>query len=90
MFRLSIFLICMLLASAPALAQADMPQPSGPADLRVDGRPNKREGLPPSAADRDNGNHDNRVYQSDCAEVDQLNPNARPGYQARVRQACGR
>jgi len=85
------FAVCLLglmTASAPALAQVDLRQPNGPVDLRVDGRPNNRAGLPPSAADRNNGARDNPIYQSDCAEVEQLNPNARPRYQARVRRAC--
>jgi hypothetical protein len=57
-------------------------------DGRVDGRANKNEGLPPSAADRSNGKFDNPVSQDDCNEVDALSPGARPGYQARVRDAC--
>jgi hypothetical protein len=39
------------------------------------------EGLPPSAADKDNGTFDNSIVPSDCAEV------ARPGWQARVQSA---
>lgn len=70
--------------AVPALAQVDLRQPNGPVDLRVDGRPNKRVGLPPSAADKGNGTRQNPIYQSDCAEVDQLNPGARPRYQSRV------
>ncbi|MBR0691373.1 hypothetical protein JQ612_17700 [Bradyrhizobium manausense] len=82
-------LIGLLAGAAPALAQVDTRQPNGPVDLRVDGRPNKRVGLPPSAADRGNGTRENPIYESDCAEVEQLNPNARQRYQARVRRACG-
>ncbi|WP_143198655.1 hypothetical protein [Bradyrhizobium sp. AS23.2] len=96
MYRFTVCLI-FLMASAPALAQNywrsqggfDSRQPNGPVDLRVDGRANKREGLPPSAADKSNGTHQNPIYESDCAEVDQLNPNARQRYQSRVRRACG-
>jgi hypothetical protein len=63
-------------------------QSNGQIDERVDGRANKNEGLPPSAADKANGKFDNPVSQQDCNEVDALNPDARPGYQARVRAAC--
>jgi hypothetical protein len=63
-------------------------QSNGQVNERVDGRANKNEGLPPSAADKANGKFDNPVYQQDCNEVDALNPDARPGYQARVRAAC--
>jgi hypothetical protein len=62
---------------------------SGQVDPRVDGRPNRNEGLPPSAADRDNRRFDNPIDPGDCAEVDSLSPDARPGWQARVRSACG-
>jgi hypothetical protein len=88
MSRFTTCFIGVVLVSTPALAQVDLRQPNGPVDLRVDGRPNKREGLPPSAADKGNGTRQNSIYQSDCAEVDQLNPNARPRYQDRVRRAC--
>ncbi|MDN3277978.1 hypothetical protein QWJ07_27190 [Frankia sp. RB7] len=87
--RCFICLIGLMIASAPALAQVDLRQPNGPIDQRVDGRSNKREGLPPSAADKNNSIRDNPIYQSDCAEVDQLNTNARSRYQDRVRRACG-
>ncbi|MEH2485858.1 hypothetical protein V1280_001797 [Bradyrhizobium sp. AZCC 2230] len=87
--RFTVCLMCLMAVSAPALAQVDLRQPNGPVDLRVDGRPNKRVGLPPSAADRGNGTRQNPVYESDCAEVAQLNPSARQGYQSRVRRACG-
>jgi hypothetical protein len=63
-------------------------QANGQVDPRVDGRSNRNEGLPPSAADKANRTFDNPVYQNDCAEVEALNPDARPGYQARVRAAC--
>jgi hypothetical protein len=62
---------------------------NGLVDERADGRPNRHEGLPPSAADKGNGRFDNPINAYDCAEVDALKPDARPGYQARVRQACG-
>jgi hypothetical protein len=39
--------------------------------------------------DRDNRRFDNPIDPGDCAEVDSLNPDARPGWQARVRSACG-
>jgi hypothetical protein len=60
----------------------------GQVDPRVDGRGSHSEGLPPSAADKSNGIFDNPVSQSDCSEVDSFAPNARPGWQARVRTAC--
>jgi hypothetical protein len=49
----------------------------------------RNEGLPPSAADKDNGTFDNPIYPGDCAEAEMLNSDARPGWQARVRSACG-
>lgn len=55
---------------------------------RVDGRASLNEGLPPSAADKDNRTFDNPIDSRDCAEVDMLKPDARPGWQARVRSAC--
>jgi hypothetical protein len=58
-------------------------------DERVDGRANKNEGLPPSVADKGNRAYDNPVRPDDCAEVDAQKPEARPGWQARVRAACG-
>ena len=88
MCRLTVCLIGLMMASGPAIAQVDLRHPNGPVDLRVDGRPNKREGLPPSAADKNNSAVQNPLYQSDCTEVDQLNPNVRPRYQDRVRRAC--
>ena len=63
-------------------------QYSGQVNPRVDGRGSYNQGLPPSAADRQNRTFDNPVNQSDCAEVDALSPNARSGWQARVRAAC--
>ncbi len=89
MCRAAACLIYLLALSGPALAQNDLRQPNGPVDLRVDGRPNKRVGLPPSAADKSNRTHDNPIYESDCAEAYQLNPNARGRYQSRVLRACG-
>jgi hypothetical protein len=64
-------------------------QVNGQADERVDGRANKNEGLPPSVADKGNRAYDNPVRPDDCAEVDAVRPEARPGWQARVRAACG-
>jgi hypothetical protein len=55
---------------------------------RVDGRASHNEGLPPSAADKGNGRFDNPIDPRDCVEVDSLRPDARPGWQARVRSAC--
>ncbi|WP_155248657.1 hypothetical protein [Bradyrhizobium japonicum] len=89
MYRFIACLICIMFATAPAPAQVDLRQPNGPVDLRVDGRANKREGLPPSAADKGNFVYGNPVYESDCAEVEQLSPNVRRRYQSRVRRACG-
>ena len=63
-------------------------QYSGQYNGRVDGRASHNEGLPPSAADRDNRTFDNPIDSGDCAEVDMLKPDARPGWQARVRDAC--
>jgi hypothetical protein len=63
-------------------------QSNGQVDGRVDGRGSHNEGLPPSAADKDNRLRDNPISQSDCAEVDAVAPDARLGWQARVRAAC--
>jgi len=63
-------------------------QSNGQVDLRVDGRGNHNEGLPPSAADRSNRTVNNPVAASDCAEVNSISPDVRPGWQARVRSAC--
>ena len=63
-------------------------QYSGQINSRVDGRGSHNQGLPPSAADRANGFFDNPIQQSDCSEVDAFAPDARPGWQARVRVAC--
>jgi hypothetical protein len=62
---------------------------SGQVNPRVDGRPNRNEGLPPSAADKGNRIYDNPIDPQDCREVEMLAPDARPGWQARVRAACG-
>jgi|SRR3954451_8006342 hypothetical protein len=61
-------------------------QYSGQVDPRVDGRPSRNEGLPPSAADK--GGYQNPVYESDCAELQDLNPDARPSMQRRLGRAC--
>jgi hypothetical protein len=55
---------------------------------RVDGRGSHNQGFPPSAADMGNRFFDNPVSLSDCVEVDAFAPNARPGWQERVRFAC--
>jgi hypothetical protein len=60
----------------------------GQVNPRVDGRPNRNEGLPPSAADKDNRRFDNPIDPGDCAEAQLLNPDARPGWQRRVGRAC--
>jgi hypothetical protein len=65
-------------------------QANGQVDTRVDGRANHNEGLPPSTADRANRIFDNPVNQSDFAEVDAMAPDARPGWQARVKAAYGK
>jgi len=88
--------IAIALLASPAFAQSEgrpqdgfySGQSNGQVDERVDGRATRNEGLPPSAADRDNRIKENPISQSDCAEVDALAPDARPGYQARVRDAC--
>jgi hypothetical protein len=93
MLILSILIVSQLSVSAQ---QAGRPldgfyfgQSNGQVDERVDGRASKNEGLPPSAADRGNSTFDNPISADDCFEVEALNPNVRPGYQARVREACG-
>jgi hypothetical protein len=86
----------LLALSAPLAAQqSGRPQDgfysgqySGQVDERVDGRGSHNEGLPPSAADKDNRTFDNPLNANDCAEVNALAPDARPGYQARVQDAC--
>ena len=61
---------------------------SGQVDPRVDGRGSRNEGLPPSAADKDNWRFDNPIDPGDCAEAEMLNPDTRPGWQRRVGRAC--
>ena len=93
--RLAAALACC--AWSPVMAQQEGSQQDGfysghanaQIDERVDGRANKNEGLPPSVADKGNRAYDNPVRPDDCAEVDALRPQARPGWQARVRAACG-
>jgi len=63
-------------------------QYSGQVNPRVDGRGSHREGFPPSAADKFNWTFDNPLSVLDCTEVDSFAPDARPGWQARVRYAC--
>lgn len=95
---LGAIVLCGLLVS-PAAAQVNMQydgqsngqysgQYSGQVDLRVDGRANRNEGLPPSAADKGNGRFQNPITVDDCVEAQQLNPDARPGWQRRVNRAC--
>jgi hypothetical protein len=72
-------------SGAPAQSNG---QYSGQVDERVDGRGSHNEGLPPSAADKSNRTFDNPLNASDCAEASSLAPDARPGYQARVQDAC--
>ena len=61
---------------------------SGQMDPRLDGRASRNEGLPPSAADKDNRRFDNPIDPGDCTEAQMLNPDARPGWQRRVDRAC--
>jgi hypothetical protein len=63
-------------------------QYNGEVRARVDGRGSHNQGFPPSAADQFNQIFDNPLRASDCVEVDAFAPDARPGWQARVRQAC--
>ncbi|MDT7812853.1 MAG: hypothetical protein QOJ42_2769 [Acidobacteriaceae bacterium] len=63
-------------------------QYSGQVDPRVDGRASRNEGLPPGAADKGGGIYDNPVNASDCAELQTLNPDARPAMQRRLGRAC--
>jgi hypothetical protein len=63
-------------------------QYSGQINSRVDGRGSHNQGFPPSAADMGNRFFDNPISLSDCVEVDAFAPDARPGWQARVRTAC--
>ena len=51
---------------------------------RVDGRPNRNAGFPPSAANQ----FTHSVDLNDCAEIDAFAPDARPRWQARVRSVC--
>lgn len=63
-------------------------QYSGQVDPRVDGRASKNEGLPPAAADKGNRLYENPVYGSDCAELQDLNPDARVAMQRRLARTC--
>jgi hypothetical protein len=63
-------------------------QYNGQINPRVDGRGSHNQGFPPSAADKGNRFFDNPLKLSDCIEVDAFAPDARPGWQARVRAAC--
>jgi hypothetical protein len=100
----SIAAVALIAVSSPLLAQGygrpqdgfSLQQYSGRYDGqvslqyigRVDGRGSRREGFPPSAADKYNRLYENPVSASDCVEVDSFAPSARPGWQARVRTAC--
>jgi hypothetical protein len=61
---------------------------NGQVDTRVDGRGSRNEGLPPSASDNSNRRFDNPIDPGDCAEAEMLRPDARRGWQERVRNAC--
>jgi hypothetical protein len=63
-------------------------QYSGQVDPRVDGRASRNEGLPPGVADKGGRIYENPVYASDCAELQALNPDARPAMQRRFGRAC--
>jgi hypothetical protein len=97
MTRATLVVALLLNSLSPLLAQQEgrpqdgfySGQSNGQVDERIDGRASTREGLPPSAADKGNRLHENPLSAEDCAEVDALKPDARPGYQARVREACG-
>lgn len=88
MRRLTVCLFGLMIASLPALAQNDLRQPNGPVDLRVDGRPNKREGLSPSAADKSVTDQKNDVRRQNCAGAHQLNALERPGLSSPPPQPC--
>jgi len=85
---LTVCLIGLVMGSLPALAQNDLRQPNGPVDLRVDGRPNKREGLSPSAADKSITDQKNDVRRQICAGAAQLNALERPGLSSPPPQLC--
>ncbi len=97
MSRAALILSAMIMSVSTAAAQQPCRpqdgfysgQSNGQVDARVDGRANRNEGLPPSAADKDNRTYENPLNAYDCVEVESLKPDARPGYQARVREACG-
>ena len=55
---------------------------------RVDGRPNRKAGFPPSAADNYSGSSAYSFNPNDCAEIESFAPDARPGWQSRVWHAC--
>ena len=65
-------------------------QYSGQCDGRLDDRCQRQdEGLPQKAQPiRTIERSGNPISSQDCAEVDSLNPDVRPGWQARVRAAC--
>ena len=57
------------------------------ANSRVDGRGSHDAGLPPSAADRGR-TFGIPIDPRDCAEVNSVAPDARPGWQIGVRSTC--
>jgi hypothetical protein len=95
---LKVFAFAGVLASAPSVAQDFGPSQIrlwaqiyrsqhpfiGQYTGRVDGRPNRNAGFPPSAADK----HSYSFDLNDCTEVDAFAPDVRPGWQMRVRSAC--
>jgi hypothetical protein len=99
MRKFAIAAIAMLVGASPVIAQVNMQyngqysgqysgQSNGQYSGRVDGRASHKEGLPPSAADRDNLTHENPIASSDCKEAAQVNPSYRPGWTDRVDRFC--
>jgi hypothetical protein len=94
--KVTVAVLLALVALKPATAQYTgqysgqySGQAGGQSNGRVDGRGSHTEGLPPSSSDKGNLTFDNPVDVRDCAEVNALTPDARPGWQSRVRSACG-
>ena len=84
-----------VMLTSSALAQVDMQydgqandQYSGQVDTRVDGRPNRNEGLPPSAADKATRLYESPINPNDCAELQALNPDVQVGAQRRIAREC--
>jgi hypothetical protein len=63
-------------------------QSKGQVSERIDGRGNKNEGVPPSAADKDHQTYVNPAPASACSELNSISPDARPGWEGRTRAAC--